>query len=76
MPRSFHVKGTKTFYYWSLALLALGAWAVKDGWFPSEAKILSKTAEELANFQLFNKSLAILCLSISGVCGYIHKVVK
>ena len=76
MPRSFQVKGTKTFFYWSFWLLVLGLWAVKDGWFPSEAKISSKTMEELANFQLFNKTLALLCLTISAICGYIHKVVK
>ncbi len=76
MPRIFNVQGTKSFYYWGLFLLALGLWAVKDGWFPSEEKITSKTLEELANFQLFNKTLAIISLSGSAVCGYIHKVVK
>ena len=76
MPRKDRVEGTKTFYYWALVLGALGLWAVKDGWFPSESKISSKTVEELANFQLFNKTLALMCLTISAICGYIHKVVK
>ena len=76
MPRKFQVQGTKTFYYWSLALLVLGLWAIKDGWFPAQSKIDSKTAHELANFQVFNKSLAVLSLAISAVCAYIHKVVK
>lgn len=76
MPRKFDVQGTQSFYYWFLILLALGAWAVKDGWFPAQSKIDSKTVEELANFQLFNKTLAIISLIGSAVCGYIHKVVK
>ena len=76
MPRKFQIQGTKTFYYWALARLALGLWSVKDGWFPAETKILSKTASELANFQAFNKSLAALSLVGSAVCAYIHKVVK
>jgi hypothetical protein len=57
-------------------MLAVGLWAIKDGWFPSEAKITSKTVEELLHFQVFNKSLAMITLSISAVCAYIHKVVK
>lgn len=76
MPRKFDVQGTKAFFHWFLLLLALGAWSVKDGWFPSQGKIDSKTVEELANFQLFNKTLAIISLIGSAVCGYIHKVVK
>lgn len=76
MPRTFHVQGTKSFYYWALFLLALGLWAVKDGWFPSQSKIDSKTVEALANFQLFNKTLATISLLGAAVCGYIHKVVK
>ena len=76
MPRKYDVEGTKTFFYWSLVLLALGLWAAKDGWFPAPAKEAAKTAEEFRNFLLFNKSLAILCLSGSAICAYIHKVVK
>lgn len=76
MPRKFDVQGTKTFLYWSLAMLALGLWSVKDGWFPAESKITTKTLEELQNFQLFNKTLALISLSVSAVCGYIHKVVR
>lgn len=76
MPRKFNVQGTKTFFYWSIAMLALGLWSIKDGWFPSEAKITSKTLQELQNFQLFNKSLAAISLTISAICGYIHKVVR
>ncbi len=76
MARTYKVEGTRTFYYWALVLLALGLWAVKDGWFPSPGKEQKKTAKELENFILFNKSLAVLCLSGAAVCAYIHKVVK
>lgn len=67
MPRKFDVQGTRSFYYSSLILLGLCLWAVKDGWFPSE---------DMVKHQDFNKSLAILSFIGSGVCGYIHKVVK
>lgn len=76
MARKYNVEGTKTFLYWSLGLLALGLWCVKDGWFPAPSKEAAKTAQEFANFILFNKSLAILCLAGAAVCAYIHKVVK
>lgn len=39
MARRYQVEGTKDFLYWSIGLLLLGLWAVKDGWFPS-AKVL------------------------------------
>ncbi len=76
MPRTFKVEGTKSFLYWSLGLLLLGLWAVKDGWFPAESVLTKKSPEELANYLIFNKSLAILCLSVSAICGYIHRLVK
>jgi multidrug resistance efflux pump len=37
MVRRFHVQGTNDFLVWAVALLALGLWCVKDGWFPSES---------------------------------------
>jgi multidrug resistance efflux pump len=37
MARKYRVEGTKDFLYWAIALFALGLWAVKDGWFPSES---------------------------------------
>ncbi len=37
MARRFHVQGTNDFLVWAVALLALGLWCVKDGWFPSES---------------------------------------
>lgn len=76
MARQYKVEGTKTFLYWSLALLVVGLWAVKDAWFPSQATIDKKTAEELAHFVLFNKSLAFLCLPASAICAYIHRIVR
>ncbi|HMP76751.1 MAG TPA: hypothetical protein PKE12_10710 [Kiritimatiellia bacterium] len=76
MGKRFKVKGTDTFFYWAVGLLALGLWCVKDGWFPSQMKIDSKTADELKNFVLFNKSLAYICLPVSAVCAYIHRIVR
>jgi len=76
MARRYHVEGSRQYLYWALGLLALGLWCVKDGWFPSEAMQAAKSAKELADFVLFNKSLAVLSLLGSGVCGYIHLVVR
>lgn len=76
MARNYKVEGTKTFFYWSIALLVLGLWAAKDGWFPAQSKIDAKTAEELKNFILFNKSLAFLAFPASAICAYIHRVVR
>lgn len=76
MARRFQVKGTDTFFYWSIGLLILGLWCVKDGWFPSQSIIDRKTEEELKNFVLFNKSLALICLPASAICAYIHRIVR
>ncbi|MCO5045745.1 MAG: hypothetical protein M9963_08385 [Kiritimatiellae bacterium] len=76
MSRNYSVEGTKTFLYWSIALLVFGLWTLKDGWFPSQAKIDAKTVEELKNFMLFNKTLTLLVLPASAVCAYIHRVVR
>lgn len=37
MARKYRVEGTKDFLYAAIVLFALGAWAVRDGWFPSES---------------------------------------
>ncbi len=76
VSRKFKVEGTKTFFYWAIGLLILGLWAVKDGWFPAQSTIDSKSVEELKNFMLFNKTLALLALPASAVCAYIHRVVR
>ncbi len=34
MARKYAVEGTRDFLYWAIGLLMLGAWAVRDGWFP------------------------------------------
>ncbi len=39
MARKYKIEGTRDFLYWSIGLLLLGLWALKDGWFPS-AKVL------------------------------------
>lgn len=76
MTQRNKVKGTDVFLYWAVGLLILGLWAAKDGWFPSQSVIDRKTAEELRRFQLFNKSLAVICLPAAAVCAYIHRVVR
>lgn len=76
MARRFHVEGTKTFLYWSVGLLLLAVWCIRDGWFPPPSKEATKTAAEFASFILFNKSLAVISLVASAVCAYIHTVVK
>ena len=37
MARKFNVPGTSDFLVVAVALLGLGLWCAKDGWFPSEA---------------------------------------
>ena len=61
---------------WAIILLAIGLWAVKDGWFPSDAVLVKHPLDTDTNFYLFNKSLAFLSLIGSAICGYIHAVVK
>lgn len=76
MARKVHVEGTKKFLMWALVLLAVGIWAIMDGWFPSDAMLLKHPLDKDTNFYLFNKSLAVLCLIGSAIYGYIHAVVK
>jgi hypothetical protein len=76
MARRYHVEGTKTFLFWALALLALGLWSVRDGWFPAASTLLKHPLDTGASFYLFNKSLAVLSLAGATVCGYIHMLVK
>lgn len=45
MARKFNIPGTSDFLVWAVILLALGAWCVKDGWFPSEATLAKHPLE-------------------------------
>jgi hypothetical protein len=76
MARKCHIEGTKKFLVFAIGLLMLGLWCVKDGWFPSEATLLRHPLDKDTSFYLFNKSLALLSLIGSAICGYIHLVVK
>jgi hypothetical protein len=76
MARRQYVEGTKSFLLWAIILLAIGLWAVKDGWFPSDSVLLKHPLDTDTNYYLFNKSLAFLSLVGSAICGYIHMVVK
>jgi hypothetical protein len=76
MARKYRIEGTKSFLLWTLLLLAIGIWAVKDGWFPSADMLLKHPPDRDANFYIFNKSLAFLSLAGAAICGYIHRIVK
>ncbi|HMP73720.1 MAG TPA: hypothetical protein PKE55_10700 [Kiritimatiellia bacterium] len=66
------VKPNNEFLYWSIAMFLLGLWALRDGWFPTQNTIASKTEIELARFVLFNKSLTYVSMLASAVLGVIH----
>lgn len=76
VARRYHVEGTRKFLYWALILLALGLWAVRDGWFPAASTMEKHPVATDRNFYLFNKSLAVISLVGAAVCGYVHTVVK
>lgn len=48
MARDYHVQGTKNFLYWGVFWLLLGCWAVRDGWFTTQSKIVTKIGKGLA----------------------------
>ena len=76
MARKYQVEGTRTFLIWSIGLLLLGLWCVKEGWFPAESVVAKHPPATDASFYLFNKSLAVISFVASAVCAYIHVVVK
>lgn len=77
MARKYHIEGTRAFLIWAVVLLALGLWCVRDGWFPSEATLATHPpGKPDDNFYVFNKSLAVLSLAASVVCGYVHLLVR
>lgn len=51
MGRRYKVEGTKDFLYWSIGLLLLGLWAVKDGWFPSQRTLRLHPREMALGFE-------------------------
>jgi hypothetical protein len=75
MARKFHVEGTKSYLIAAIIMLIFAVWFVWDGWFPSE-RVLEKHPDPQDHFYLFNKSVAILLLVGTVVCGYIHLVVR
>lgn len=80
MARKYDVKGTSSFLIWSIALAVLCLWAIRDGWFPAESKILSHGPADNPNpgdhFYSFNRSLAWLSGIASLVCAVVHRFVK
>lgn len=51
MARRFKVEGTRDYLYWTIALVALCLWAVRDGWFPSKGVLEKHPLEKAASFQ-------------------------
>lgn len=51
MVRRYKVEGTRDFLYWSIGLLLLGLWAVKDGWFPSQRTLRDHPREMALGFE-------------------------
>ena len=80
MAREYDVKGSNSFLIWSVGLALLCIWALRDGWFPSESKILKHGPPDSPNagdsFYLFNQSLTYLAGIGAVICGIMHKVVK
>lgn len=61
-----------------LPVLMMTAWAVKDGWFPSE-KVLLKHPDPADAFYLFNQSLAVFtafCCAIGTLPVWIMAIGK
>ena len=58
MKRVFIAIVTTTTIGFAGVLFAFSAWAVRDGWFPSE-KVLQKHPDPSSGFYLFNKVMAI-----------------
>lgn len=76
LARQYKVEGTKAFLYWSLGLLAIGLWCLKDGWFPSQEIRDKHGPPSWERFYTFNRSLAVISLSASAVCAYVHRLVR
>ena len=80
MARARKIEGPKNYLVAAACLLALGLWAVKDGWWPSAAVLkkhpLRDTSGQLDHFYVFNRSLAVFSLAAAGVCGYVHRALN
>lgn len=78
VARRYDVKGTREYLIWSIGLALLCLWAVRDGWFPTEAKIEQHgpPEEPLDSFYIFNQSLAVLSGVGAVVCAVIHRYVR
>lgn len=86
MPRTYDVKGTREYLYWSVGLALLTLWAIRDGWAGYWASIGLETF--VANiirkypdypgdsFYMFNRILTFISGIASIVCGIIHRIVR
>jgi len=86
MPRTFDVKGTREYLYWSVGLALLTVWAVRDGWAGYWASIgLESLVSNVLrdhpdypsdSFYMFNRVLTFIAGIGSVVCGVIHRIVR
>ena len=68
MVRKYNVKGTNDYLVFGLALLAFGAWCVKDGWFPSP-KVLIKHPQEVSAVARIGGTLQSLRVAVGQEVG-------
>ncbi|MCC5848895.1 MAG: hypothetical protein JJU29_12470 [Verrucomicrobia bacterium] len=84
MARSFEVKRNNEHLYWSIGLLILCLWCIRDGWFPPESKIekypdVPTETWSLAlgyEFYRFNRVTAIITGIASGVLLVMYRLVN
>ncbi len=84
MARSFEVKRNNEHLYWSIGLLILSLWCIRDGWFPPESKIekypdVPTETWSLAldyEFYRFNRVTAVITGIASGVLLVMYRLVN
>ncbi len=84
MARSFDVEKNKEPLYWSIGLLLLAIWCIRDGWFPPESKLekypeFPESAWSLGlqyEFYRFNRVTGILTTIASVVMAVVYKVIN
>ena len=86
MPRTYEVRGTREYLYWSAGLSLLTLWAIRDGWAgywasigleTFVANILRKYPDYPADsFYMFNRILTFISGIGSIACGIIHRIVR
>jgi hypothetical protein len=85
MARKFDIEKNKEPLYWSIGLLLLAIWCIRDGWFPPASKIEEYGNLEEVNvwslaldyeFYRFNRVTGILTAIASVVMAVVYKVIN